>query len=121
MPHLNGQNPRMRAFFLILCAQGIGALAVRFAHVPLPDAVIGLLLFFVYLVGRKGPGDAIEGTSNLLLRYLPLFFVPASVGVMQYGALLDKYWLSLTVTLSVSVVATMVVTIGVARLAGAHQ
>lgn len=116
-----GQKRLMRVLFLILCAQGAGALAVRFAHVPLPDAVIGMLLFFAYLVARKGPSAETERTSDTLLCYLPLFFVPASVGVMQYGALLARHWLGLAVTLTVAVLATMFVTIYTARLAGARQ
>lgn len=111
----------MRPLFLILCAQGAGALAVRFGHVPLPDAVIGLLLFFLYLTNRKGVSEDVECTTDILLRYLPLFFVPASVGVMQYGALLERHWFALAVTLVLSVLATMSVTIGIARLAGARR
>lgn len=111
----------LRSLFLILCAQGIGALAVWLLHIPLPDAVIGMLLFFAFLVSRKNVSTEIESTSDTLLRYLPLFFVPASVGVMQYGALLARHWLALAVTLAISVLATMLVTIGVARLAGAPQ
>jgi holin-like protein len=63
----------------------------------------------------------IESTSDTLLRYLPLFFVPASVGVMRYGALLAQHWLALALTLVISVLGTMLVTIGVARWAGAPQ
>ena len=111
----------MRALFLILCAQGIGAVIVRLLHIPMPDAVIGLLLFFVYLVSRNGPTAEMERTSDTLLRYLPLFFVPASVGVMQYGALLADHWLGLAVTLTLSVIATMLATIYVSRWAGAHR
>lgn len=111
----------LRPFFLILCAQGAGALAVRLLHIPLPDAVIGLLLLFVYLAAGKRPEPGTEATADLLLRYLPLFFVPASVGVMQYGALLAAHWAALLVTLTLSVAATLLVTIGVARLGGVPQ
>src|SRR5690242_12527554 len=111
----------LRSLFLILFAQGVGALAVWLLHIPLPDAVIGMLLFFAFLVYRKNVGADIECTSDTLLRYLPLFFIPASVGVMRYGALLAQHWLALAVTLVISVLATMLVTIGVARVAGAPQ
>lgn len=108
----------LRPLFLILVAQGIGALAVWLARVPLPDAVIGMLLLFAYLAWNKPAAPEIEPTADTLLRYLPLFFVPASVGVMQYGALLAQHWIALAATLIISVLATMLVTIGAARLAG---
>jgi holin-like protein len=108
----------LRPLFLILFVQGIGALAVWLARVPLPDAVLGMLLLFAYLACNKGAAREIEPAADTLLRYLPLFFVPAGVGVMQYGALLARHWLPLAVTLVVSVLATMLVTIGAARLAG---
>lgn len=106
---------------MILGAQGIGALVVWLGHVPLPDAVIGMMLFFLYLLLNKRLSEDIETTGDTLLRYLPLFFVPASVGVMRYGDLLARHWLALAVTLTISVLATMLVTICVARLAGAPQ
>jgi holin-like protein len=108
----------LRPLFLILFVQGLGALAVWLARLPLPDAVIGMLLLFAYLAWSKRGAAEIEPTADTLLRYLPLFFVPASVGVMQYGALLAQHWLALAITLVVSVLATMLVTIGAARLAG---
>lgn len=112
----------LRPLFLILCAQGAGALAVWLWHVPLPDAVIGMLLFFAYMAaaGKRLTPD-VEETGDTLLRYLPLFFVPASVGVMQYGALLEQHWFALLVTLTISVAATMFVTIGVARASNVPQ
>ena len=108
----------LRPLFFILVAEGIGALAVRLARVPLPGAVVGMLLLFAYLAWNERGAAEIEPAGDTLLRYLPLFFVPASVGVMQYGALLARHWLPLAVTLVVSVLATMLVTIGAARLAG---
>lgn len=108
----------LRPLFLILVLQGIGALAVRLARGPLPDAVIGMILLFAYLTWNERAAADVEPTGDTLLRYLPLFFVPASVGVMQYGALLAQHWPALAVTLVASVLATMLVTIGVARLAG---
>lgn len=73
----------LRPLFFILAAQGIGALAVWLARVPLPDAVIGMLLLFAYLAWNKPAAPDIEPAADTLLRYLPLFFVPASVGVIR--------------------------------------
>ena len=64
-------------------------------------------------------GQAASG----LLAALPLLFVPAGVGVVQYLGLLREQGLALAVALVVSTVATLLVTVGVfllvKRLTGA--
>ncbi len=54
---------------------------------------------------------------------MPLLFVPAGVGVVQYMGLLREQGLALAVALVVSTVATLLATVGVFllvnRLAGA--
>ena len=58
-----------------------------------------------------------------LLAALPLLFVPAGVGVVQYMGLLREQGLALAVALVVSTIATLLATVGVfllvKRLTGA--
>ncbi|HTW40686.1 MAG TPA: CidA/LrgA family protein, partial [Solirubrobacteraceae bacterium] len=64
-------------------------------------------------------GQAARG----LLAVLPLLFVPAGVGVVQYLSLLREQAVALAVALVVSTVATLLATVGafllVKRLTGA--
>jgi holin-like protein len=53
--------------------------------VPIPGSIIGLLLLFGMLTLKVLPVSLIEDGSRFLLKHLTLFFVPVTVGVMQYG------------------------------------
>jgi holin-like protein len=53
-------------------------------HLPLPGSIIGLLLLWAVLLLKIFPLNWIESGANFILSYLPLFFIPATVGVMNY-------------------------------------
>jgi putative effector of murein hydrolase LrgA (UPF0299 family) len=99
---------------------------------PVPGPVIGLALLVVALgiyqrwrpldeeaLAESDLGKAARG----LLAALPLLFVPAGIGVVQYMGLLREQGLALAVALVVSTVATLLATVGVfllvKRLTGA--
>jgi holin-like protein len=51
---------------------------------PVPGSVMGMLLLFCVLVVRGGVNTSLKQSSQGLLPYLPLFIVPASVGIVNY-------------------------------------
>ncbi len=72
-------------------------------------------------LAASGLGQASRG----LLAALPLLFVPAGVGVIQYLGLLRDQGVALAAALVVSTVATLIATVGVfllvKRLVGARE
>ena len=124
----------IRGFFILLAFQLVGEVAARGLGLPAPGPVIGLALLVVALsvYERWRPLDEEALTeSDLgkaargLLAALPLLFVPAGVGVVQYMGLLREQGLALAVALVVSTVATLLATVGVfllvKRLTGAKS
>ena len=124
----------IRGFFILLTFQLVGEVAARGLGLPAPGPVIGLALLVVALgiyqrwrpldeeaLAESDLGKAARG----LLAALPLLFVPAGVGVVQYMGLLREQGLALAVALVVSTVATLLATVGVfllvKRLAGARD
>ena len=112
----------IRGFFILLGFQLIGEVAARGLALPAPGPVIGLALLVVALslyqrwrpfdqeaLAASDLGQAARG----LLAALPLLFVPAGVGVVQYLGLLREQGLALAVALVVSTVATLLATVGV--------
>lgn len=88
--------------------QLLGETLARGLHLPIPGAVIGMMLLFLTLcVRRSVPENLGKGVSELL-SHMSLFFVPAGVGVMAYTALLKPYLLPLTFVLLGSLVVTMI-------------
>lgn len=89
------------------------ALRQVFPALSFPGPVVGMGLMFIVLVWRSGPDVNLDATASVILRNLSLLFVPAAVGVVQYGPVLRQFGLALAVALVVSTVLTLLVTVGV--------
>jgi holin-like protein len=122
-PLLCGDKAVMiRGFFILLVFQLIGEAAARGLALPAPGPVIGLALLVVALAlyRRSRPFDEealaasdLGQAARGLLATLPLLFVPAGVGVVQYLGLLRDQGLALAAALVFSTVATLIATVGV--------
>jgi len=108
---------------LLLC-QLAGELAVRLLDVTVPGPVVGMVLLLVVLqVRRPRPDSGLVKAPAALLRYLPLLYVPAGVGIVAHLSRLGEDAVPIVGGLLGSWLAGLVVTAGVAaallRLTGA--
>lgn len=76
---------------------------------PLPGSIIGFLLLFAALILKIYPLRWIESGAQFLLAFLSLYFIPATVGVMQYGDVFTGKGLWLIVIVMFSTLLTMAV------------
>jgi len=106
---------------LILLCQLAGEAFVRGLGLPMPGPVVGLMLLLLLLLLRdhfvllaRGPlqGEGVESASRGLLANLSLVFVPAGVGVVQKIDLIVDHGIAFLGVLVVSVLITLVVTVG---------
>lgn len=104
---------------LLLC-QLIGETLTRWLMLPLPGPVLGMLLLFLWLSLRGGPGDALRQGSQHVLQHLSLLFVPAGTGIVLHLHRVGDEWLPLLLSLLISTVLTLVVTATVMRLCQRH-
>ncbi|ANU09132.1 Murein hydrolase regulator, LrgA family protein [Planococcus antarcticus DSM 14505] len=58
-----------------------------FFNIPLPGSIIGFLLLFAALMLKIYPLKWIDSGAHLLLAFLSLYFIPATVGVVEYREL----------------------------------
>lgn len=98
------------ALSTLLVYQLAGEVLARSFNLPIPGPVIGMLMLFVTLVLRGGPGKEMQTTSQNLLQHLSLLFVPAGTGIMVHLHRVSDEWLPLLLSLLVSTLATLVVT-----------
>jgi len=104
------------AFSLLLIFQLTGEVIARSLGLPIPGPVIGMLLLFLALALRGGPGEDLRTTSQNLLQHLSLLFVPAGTGIMVHLHRVADEWLPLLLSLLLSTVATLFVTALVMKL-----
>lgn len=85
-------------------------------HLPLPGNVAGMLLTFVVLTSGILPLRFVEEGGMLLVRNLPLFFVPLAVGFVKQGPLLAAHGFGIVATLVGSAAIGFAVTGRVSQL-----
>jgi holin-like protein len=85
----------------------IGDYVQTLFHLPIPGSIVGLLLLFVLLLCKVIPVHWIENGSNTILSYLPLFFIPATAGIVNHLDIFNGRGLLLILVLIVSSVLTI--------------
>ncbi|WP_347860894.1 CidA/LrgA family protein [Salimicrobium sp. PL1-032A] len=68
----------------------IGTLIQGWLGLPVPGSILGLVLLLVLLLTGILPVEWIDHGAGFMLAYLPLFFVPVTVGIIEYPILLSK-------------------------------
>jgi holin-like protein len=107
----------MSAIFLLIVLQLIGEGIVQVSGLPVPGAVVGLVLLYAMLTWRGEVSEEMSRTSGFLLQNLGVLFVPAGVGVIAYLPLIAAQWGDILLVLIVSVCSTIAITgLVVARL-----
>ena len=94
---------------------------VALLHLPLPGNVAGLLLTFVALSCGVLPLRFVEQGAGLLVRNLPLFFVPLAVGFVTQHELLAAHGLAIVAALIGSAAIGFAVTGRVAQVVSRLQ
>jgi holin-like protein len=105
----------LRALAALLLFQCCGEGLSMVFHLPVPGPVIGMLLLFGFLMLRPSVIDAIEPTTQELLRHLSLLFVPAGVGIMVAADKVRGEFFAIAVSLVVSTTLAIAVTAIVTR------
>lgn len=88
----------------------LGFIVTTALHLPIPAAVVGLILLLLFLMARRSASESLLDATGKLLPFLPLCLIPASAGVIRYGALLQKEWLALSAAIIISTLASFVIT-----------
>ncbi len=100
----------LRSLTVLILCQFAGEVAARSLGLPLPGPVLGLLLLLAILIARGGPDEPLRETSNGLLRYLSLLFVPAGVGIVTQLDALARDWVAILASILASTLLSLIVT-----------
>lgn len=100
----------LAGILLLMLFNFLGFAVVAVLGLPIPAAVVGLILLLAFLVIRGSTTSGLADASSRLLPLLPLFLIPASAGVVEYGALMRKEWLPIVLALSISLLVSFIAT-----------
>lgn len=75
-------------FALIAFFYAIGNAITLALSLPVPSSIISMLLLFVSLTSGVVPARWVKDACSILIMTMPLFFIPASMGLMEHFHLL---------------------------------
>lgn len=82
----------------------LGGVLQDFLSLPVPAAIVGMLLLLAFLIVRGRTPQALQDITQTLSPLLPLFLIPVSVGIVTQKSLLADYGVELLVILTVSLI-----------------
>ena len=88
----------------------IGVLVVEWTNIFIPPGIIGLVLLWALLMLNIINVKLIQEGASFLIAFLTLFFIPATVGVVEYPELLTLSGGLLVLAVFISTVIVIVVT-----------
>ncbi len=100
----------LKGIFIILAFLGLGHLCSWCINGFLPGSVVGMLLLFAALLMKLVKADDIRPVANFLTRNMTLFFLPASIGIMeQWGIIRANFveWLIILIVPTVCVLLSV--------------
>ena len=96
--------------FILYLFSFVGAWIVESFSLQFPGSIIGLLLLFASLYFKIIPVQLIKDGAGFLLAFLALFFVPATVGIMDYPDLLSWAGMGMVISIVISTIITIIIT-----------
>ncbi len=105
----------LRAIFIIFFFQLLGEALKKFFEMRIPGPVLGLILLLVVLIFLKRFKTAaitnlkedVINTSNYILNYLSLLFVPIGVGVVMHLSYLENNLFKVLIIVFISTILTI--------------
>lgn len=95
---------------VILITYFLGELLQVLFNLPIPGAVIGLILLFIALNMGIIKVEMIEDVCEFLLSNMSFLFIPAGVGLMTSFGMLKGKWLPFMVIIIISTILVWIVT-----------
>ena len=83
----------LKGIIALLIFQFLGECFVRLFELIVPGPVIGMVFLLFYLMIRKKSFDSLDNAVYLHLKYLPLLFIPAAMGMItQIDTISKEFW-----------------------------
>lgn len=97
-------------FLIIITIQFISNYIVKFTHLPMSGAILGLIIFTILLKYKIINKKYVEDCISLILNYMPLLFIPLFVGIISYYNVIEHDLLKLAFIIILSTLFVLVLT-----------
>lgn len=83
----------------------LGYVIEHIFNLPIPPNVIGMVLLIIALVTGVLKLEKIEETVNFIIKYLAVFYIVPSVGLIMYLELLKEQFVIIVIPVFISIIA----------------
>lgn len=98
----------IKQLMIILLFSFMGEVLNRLIPLPIPASIYGMALLFISLVTKIVKLDQVRETSEFLLSIMLIFFVPASVGIIDTFVAYKSSMILIVVIVIVSTIVVMI-------------
>lgn len=97
--------------FSILCViQYICNCLIKITHLVFPAPILGIVVLFILLQLNIIKKEWIKDICSLMLKYMPLLFVPLSVGIVSYYGIIEKNLIPILINVIGTTTLTLLLT-----------
>lgn len=89
----------LKGIITLLIFQFLGECFVKAFSLIVPGPVVGMVFLLIFLIIRKKSFDSLDTAVFLHLRYLPMLFIPAAMGIITQFDTLNKEFLAIFTSL----------------------
>jgi len=83
----------LKGIITLLIFQFLGECISKLFELLVPGPVIGMVLLLIFLMIKKSSFPSLDSAVFLHLRYLPLLFIPAAMGIItQIDVITREFW-----------------------------
>lgn len=100
----------IRQFLIVLVIYFLGNVLQEVLNLPIPGAVLGMIILFAVLYSGLIKADTVEELGEFLLSNMSLLFIPAGVGLITSLDLLSGKWFVFITIIVISTTIVFVVT-----------
>ena len=96
------------AVYFTVCL--IGDAVSRLLPFPFPGSVIAMIILFILIITKAVKEDKISGISDFFLNNMAFFFIPPTVGIVNYIDAIKSIWWQFILICCITTVITFLAT-----------
>jgi putative effector of murein hydrolase LrgA (UPF0299 family) len=100
----------LTGFAILLFIQFVGTWIIGALHIPLPPALLGMILLTIALLTNVIKINWVEDTCTVLIEKMGMLFVPAGISILLYKNAILKEWFAIFATIFFSSIIVIVAT-----------
>ncbi len=89
----------LKGIITLLAFQFIGECIAKLFDLLVPGPVIGMVLLLIFLIIRKNSFESLDNAVAIHLRYLPMLFIPAAMGIITQVDIISKQFWAISISL----------------------